>query len=300
MYNVLSSCDFPAYSASGVRGLMNQFQLFCMCLAGLMIVNLKLPILADDPLPKEITNAVGIKLILIPNGKFIRLQRSTGEDWDGDERKHQVTITQDFYLGATEVTQVQYQTVMGSNPSFYQGDEVEGDSSQHPVETVSWHDAVEFCKRLSELPGEKQAGRVYRLPTEAEWEYACRAGTEFSENFGFECSEFGEYAWHQENALGRTHPVGKKKPNPWGLHDMFGNVREWCLDWHGLYPNQAVKDPMGPANGTSRVYRGGSFNCEVFDCDPAIRLGYFPTLKNDTVGFRVAISPATAASKTPE
>lgn len=189
MYNVLSSCDFPAYSASGVRGLINQFQLFCMCLAGLMIVNLKLPILADDPRPKEITNAVGMQLILIPNGKFIRLQRSTGEDWDGDERKHQVTITQDFYLGATEVTQAQYQTVMGSNPSFYQGDEVEGDSSQHPV---------------------------------------------------------------------------------------------------------------GPANGTSRVYRGGSFNCGVSDSDPDIRLGYFPTLKNDTLGFRVAISPATAASKTPE
>jgi formylglycine-generating enzyme required for sulfatase activity len=133
-------------------------------------------------------------------------------------------------MGVHEVTQAQYEQVMGVNPSQFKG-------ANNPVETVRWEDAVGFCRNLSELPAEKAAGRVYRLPTEAEWEYACRAGTTTNYSFGYNDSDLGLYAWYAVNSGGRTHPVGGKKPNSWGLYDMHGNVWEWCQDRFAPYPS---------------------------------------------------------------
>ena len=188
---------------------------------------------------------------------------------------HRVTLTQDFDLGVYEVTQEQYEAVMGENPSGFKG-------SQNPVEQVSWDEAVAFCRKLSELPAEKKAGYVYRLPTEAEWEYACRF-TEVK-------SELGVYAWYTENSLGRTHSVGGKKPNAWGLYDMHGNVSEWCQDWYGNYPSGSVTDPTGPASGQIRVSRGGGWNDNSDYCDSASRNGYAPDDRDLALGFRVVRS----------
>jgi hypothetical protein len=192
---------------------------------------------------------------------------------DEDEELHQVTISKDFFLGTYEVTQAQYEQVMGSNPSYYQGDKVKGDSSRHPVECVSWEDAVEFCKRLSDLPEERQAGRVYRLPTEAEWEYACRAGSKTAFSFGDESGSLGDFAWFYDNSGRKTHPVGKKKPNAWGLYDMHGNVWEWTSDWFSAdyFRESPVDDPQGPATGTHHTLRGGSASVEAHECRCAIR-----------------------------
>jgi len=164
--------------------------------------------------PVEITNSIGMKLKLIPPGEFLM-----------GSSKNEVRITDPFYLGMYEVTQAEYEKVMGKNPSWFPmrgGDatHVSGeDTSRHPVENVSWNDAVEFCKRLS---GEE--GKTYRLPTEAEWEYACRAGTTTLYCSGDDAASLGEYAWYGDNSDGKTHPVGEKKPNAWGLHDMHGKL----------------------------------------------------------------------------
>jgi formylglycine-generating enzyme required for sulfatase activity len=207
-----------------------------------------------------------------------------------------VTISKDYYLGVYEVTQAQYEKMMGKNPSRFQGDNLRGDSlrrdsTNHPVEQVSWADAVEFCKTLSELPEEKKAGRVYRLPTEAEWEYACGAGTRAVYSF-FEAQSLGDYAWFRENSHEKSHPVGQKKANAWGLHDMYGNVWEWCNDWHGKYPKGTISDPTGPKDGSNRVGRGGSWCDFAFDCRRAPRYGVYPSIRDSSGGFRVALSPS--------
>ncbi len=239
---------------------------------------------------KAITNSIGMKLVLIPGGTFQMGSPESEEGRDEDEELHQVTISKDFFLGTYEVTQAQYEQVMGSNPSYYQGDKVKGDSSRHPVEMVSWEDAVEFCKRLSDLPEEKQAGRVYRLPTEAEWEYACRAGSKTAYSFGDESGSLGDFAWFYDNSGSKTHPVGEKKANAWGLYDMHGNVWEWCSDRYANYPLGALADPAGPAQGWYRVYRGGSWSRKAADCRCARRDGNSPSLRFRYIGFRVALS----------
>jgi formylglycine-generating enzyme required for sulfatase activity len=206
-------------------------------------------------------------------------------------------------LGAFEVTQAQYRQVMGTNPSHFQGDVVaerhpktnrvvkEVDTSSYPVEEVSWEDAVEFCRKLSQLPEEKKAGRVYRLPTEAEWEYACRAGSKTAYSFGASSQSLGDYAWFDGNSGSQTHPVGEKKPNAWGLYDMHGNVWEWCSDWYGDYPKGAVSDPTGPREGSARVFRGGGWDFEAALCRSAFRSGFSPSDRFSYYGFRVALSP---------
>ncbi|MFM7930773.1 MAG: formylglycine-generating enzyme family protein, partial [Pirellula sp.] len=239
----------------------------------------------------------------------------------GDETQHEVTISKDYYLGVTEVTQGQYEKVMGYNLSHFQKRVIrKSDSSMYPVEQVSWEDAVEFCKKLSDLPEEKAAGRVYRLPSEAQWEYACRAGSKTAYSFGDNGRDLGNYAWFGNNSGSKeldtaalaarlkdnlqeyldtlssagcaTHPVGEKKANAWGLYDMHGNVWEWCSDWYGDYPKGAVSDPTGGREGSNRVSRGGGWDFVAAFCRSAGRDEGFPSIRHLTHGFRVALSPS--------
>ena len=331
--------------------------------------------------PKEIVNSIGMKLVLIPKGTFTKglHKPEKGDEWHPSQ--YEVTLTKDYYLGAMEVTQAQYQKVMGENPSFFQGNEIKGDeslnlqwlsrilsespgilqemaergelsgrkvgdqwrferaeivrfwwklttirwleerrwfegrgpfdeelllefrqkldaaieqatsdSTNQPVERVTWDDAVKFCKRLSALPEEKKAGRVYRLPTEAEWEYACRAGSKTSFCFGDDANALTEYGWFKANSRLRTHPVGSKKPNAWGLYDMHGNVSEWCSDWLGPRPKEPVRDPTGPEDGEYRISLGGAWNRNALECRSAWSFATPWQFDSDDLGFRVALS----------
>jgi formylglycine-generating enzyme required for sulfatase activity len=266
-----------------LQSISRFFSFFCCMLAASSL-------LAQSP--KMITNSIGIKLVLIPKGTFLMGWPIKEEGRSNEEVQHQVIITEDYYLGVTEVTQGQYEKVIGSNPSEFQKQFMRKSvSSMHPVEQVSWEDAAEFCKTLSDLPEEKQAGRVYRLPTEAQWEYACRAGSKTAFGFGESSKSLGDYAWFGEHIKGQTHPVGKKKANAWGLYDMHGNVSEWCSDWYGDYPKGAVSDPFGPLKGSDRVNRGGSFGNIATLCRSASRSGFDPSSYRDhDIGFRVALS----------
>jgi formylglycine-generating enzyme required for sulfatase activity len=190
-----------------------------------------------------------------------------------------------------EVTQAEYERVMGTNPSNFSTAKVGQDTSQHPVERVTWEDAVEFCRKLSELPEEKSAGRVYRLPTEAEWEYACRAGSQTRYSFADNESQLGDYAWYLSNSDSRTHPVGEKKPNAFGLYDMHGNVYEWCQDWSATYAGDAT-DPQGSGSGSYRVFRGGSWFIDARYCRAAYRYRFEPADRDFYLGFRVAAVPS--------
>ncbi len=202
--------------------------------------------------------------------------------WEGPA--HCVTITRPFYLGVHPVTQSQYLEIMGSSPSHF--NRMLGGGPNHPVEQVSWDDAIAFCKRLMELPDEMRACRIYRLPTEAEWEYACRAGTTTPYAFG-ETIDLTQVHFHGLNAsswarsastVGKTARVGSHKPNAWGLCEMHGNVLEWCSDWWSetYYGESEGADPQGPAVGKHRVVRGGSFSQFAADCRSAARLGLRP------------------------
>jgi formylglycine-generating enzyme required for sulfatase activity len=249
--------------------------------------------------PKEIINSIEIKLVLIPNGTFMMGSPIEEEGRYDNEVRHKVTISRDYYLGVTEVTQGQYEKVMGTNPSKFQKQVIlNKDSSMYPVEKVSWEDAVSFCKRLSELPDEKTAGRVYRLPTEAEWEYACRAESETAFHFGGSSKLSDDFAWFG-NSNKQTHPVGQKKPNAWGLYDMHGNVFEWCGDWFNEYPKGAVSDPTGPKEGVLRVFRGGSWEFGAASGRSATRFFTAPFGRGDWIGFRVALS-SSQIPKSPE
>ena len=202
-------------------------------------------------------------LVLIPPGEFLMGSPDSDALAGGSEKpQHRVQISEPFYLGMCEVTQEQYRRVTGENPSRYKGD------AQRPVERVSWNDAVEFCRQLSDTEG-----REYRLPTEAEWEYACRAGSTTKWCFGDSTAGLEDYAWYSANSGGQTHPVGQKSPNAWGLHDMHGNVYEWCADWYGpgYYRNSPPYDPIGAASGSDRVRRGGCWAGDAGRCRSASR-----------------------------
>ena len=242
--------------------------------------------------PKEITNSIGMKLVLIPKGTFMMGSPESEQGHNENENQHEVTISKDYYLGVYEVTQAQYEKVIGKNPSHFQGAIVGNENAALPVENVSWYEAVEFCKKLSDLPEEKKAGRVYRLPTEAQWEYACRAGSKTAYSFDDEEGLLPEYGWFSRNSSRRTHTVGLLEPNAWGLYDMHGNVWEWCSDWHEEYPKGAVSDPSGPKEGSNRVRRGGSWFSGAADCRSANRNGFDPSFRSINRGFRVALSPS--------
>jgi formylglycine-generating enzyme required for sulfatase activity len=242
--------------------------------------------------PKEITNSIGMKLVLVPKGTFMMGSPESEEGRNRNENQHEVTISKDYYLGVYEVTQAQHEKVMGKNPSHFQGAIVGNENSDLPVEQVSWDDAVEFCKKLSDLPEEKKAGRVYRLPTEAQWEYACRARSKTAYSFDDEEGLLPEHGWFNRNSSNRTHTVGLLEPNAWGLYDMHGNVWEWCSDWYEEYPKGAVSDPTGPKEGSDRVRRGGSWSVGAAGCRTAHRRRDSPSFRIISFGFRVALSPS--------
>ena len=204
---------------------------------------------------------------------------SKREWFDNEQPQHTVKITRPFYLGTHQVTQGQYQAVMGNNPSDFKG------SDDLPVESVSWFDAIAFCNRLSEREKRTPFYRIngtevtvlggdgYRLPTEAEWEYACRAGSATLYPFGDNASALGEFAWYDKNSENKTHPVGQKSPNAWGLHDMLGNVWEWCADWYEAkyYASSPPADPPGASGASYRVIRGGGWRNAPGCCRSADR-----------------------------
>ena len=233
----------------------------------------------------EMTNSIGMKLTLIPAGEFQMGSPDSEPDRDDDETGHLVKISRPFYLSVYGVTQQQYEKVMGTRP--WQGKNFVKEGADYPAVYVNHDDAVEFCRRLSRLEGVE-----YRLPTEAEWEYACRGGTTTIYSFGDNVSKLGQYAWYHMNAWLRdekyAHRVGQKLPNPWGLHDMHGNVHEWCQDWYGPYGSeQVVSDPVGPTEGDRRVLRGGSIDSLSWFVRSASRFNGLP-VNRDNLGFRVA------------
>jgi uncharacterized protein (TIGR02996 family) len=260
------------------------------------------------PCAAVLTNSVGMDLVLIRPGTFWM-----GSPLDEDGRypdegpRHRVRVTRPFYLGRFPVTQEQYERVTGQQPSNFRtgagGADLVGnrDTARYPVETVSWEDAVTFCATLSAQSKEQAAGRSYRLPTEAEWEYACRAGTTWSAPFhhGYALSS-RQANFDGTHPYGRAHPgpnlrrpcvVGSYPPNAFGLYDMHGNVWEWCADWfdEAYYEGSPEADPPGPATGESRVLRGGSFYYIGASCRAAIRFGRRPSSRSNLDGFRVAL-----------
>jgi formylglycine-generating enzyme required for sulfatase activity len=257
-----------------------------------------------------ISRDVDLDMIWINPGTFIM---GSPEDELGrgrDETQHEVTLTQGYWLGKYEVNQAQYKAVMGTNPSNFQG-------ANLPVENVNWENAMEFCVKLTEI--EKAAGRLpegyeYTLPTEAQWEYACRAGTTTALNSGKnlsdknECPEMDEVGWYGYNTgeydsngkhagEGKTYSVGQKLPNAWGLYDMHGNVNEWCLDWYrdgnGDYPASSVTDPTGDSTGLAHIIiiRGGGWDFYAYGCRSADRHSVFTNYRSSSIGFRVALAP---------
>jgi formylglycine-generating enzyme required for sulfatase activity len=255
--------------------------------------------------PKEMTldcgKGVSLKLVLIPAGEFMmggdeppeQVARKCGGEqamvsWFEDEMpQHRVKITKPFCMGVYAVTQAQYEAVTGMNPSHFKGEE-------NPVEMVSWNDAAEFCKKLS-----AKTGQTVRLPTEAEREYACRAGTTTPFNTGETIStDQANYDGNFTYGSGskgedrqKTVAVGSFAPNAWGLYDMHGNVWEWCQDWDGFYPSTEAVNPVGPENGQDRVLRGGSFYAPPSGCRSATRVRHSPKIRGMNLGFRVVCAP---------
>ena len=217
------------------------------------------------------------EMVRVPAGTFMMGSKEGEKGRFEDEKLHEVKITRPFLMGKTPVTQMQWVSVMRENPSTFKGYNL-------PVEQVSWNDAILFCNRLSEREGLTPAYRIngdnvtldkgadgYRLPTEAEWEYACRAGTATRFYTGNSDSVLGGACWYYDSSDSKTHPVGKKTPNAWGLYDTHGNLWEWCWDWYGGYPSDSVTDPAGPATGSARIFRGGSWRNGAEYCRSADR-----------------------------
>ncbi|MHC4362493.1 MAG: SUMF1/EgtB/PvdO family nonheme iron enzyme, partial [Planctomycetota bacterium] len=241
-------------------------------------INVRFAPLEPEPDGVE-TNSIGMKLVQIPAGSF----STRSNDSAMKDGQHVVSISHDFWMGQTEVTQGQYEAVMNAQP--WSGEDYVQEDANNPAVYVSWDDAMEFCKKLSQ-----REGKTYRLPTEAEWEYACRAGTTTRFSF-YSDSSLGNYAWIFDNTCevdqAYAHAVGQKKPNPWDMYDMHGNVWEWCSNWYGPYPQVPATDPQGPSSGTSRVLRGGSWCDAEHALHCSCRGGARPHFRSSLVGFRV-------------
>ena len=238
----------------------------------------------DQGGPREWVNSLGMEFVLIEAGTFEMGSPVTEPGrWD-NETLHRVTISQPFYLGKYEVTQEQWKMVMGDNPSQFSDC-----GATCPVEWVSWEEAQVFIEELNALEGVD----VYRLPTEAEWEYAARGGTQTAYSFGAGAGRLRLYGWCAVNSGQRPHPVGEKRPNDFGLFDMHGNVWEWVADWYANdFSSDPVTDPSGPSTSTTvRVYRGGSWYNPSHRCRSAVRNGITPDYRFRFLGFRVARTP---------
>ncbi len=253
-------------------------------------------VLSCEAAPAPVVHAVAVapgatlEFVALPPGTYERGSAETEAGRDRDEGpRHRVTLTRGFWLGRHEITQAQWTAVMGTNPAvFKQGP----DAPRRPVESVSWDDCARFIARLNALG----VGR-FRLPTEAEWEYAARAGTTTRFPWGDDPKDFEthRFAWANSRSYAVTHPVGAKPPNPWGLYDLHGNVWEWCSDWYGPYPAGPLTDPAGPAEGRERVFRGGSW----YDFPPSLRSAnrhrHVPDRRYTAVGLRLAWEPEAPA-----
>ena len=237
-------------------------------------------------------DGVNLELVWCAPGSFV-MGAPLGETrGNTGEKQHHVTLTKGFWIGRYEVTQKQWEAVMKTSPSGFDG-------TNRPVETVSWHDCSKFAERLSS----QVRGAKFRLPTEAEWEYACRAGTTTAFNSGKgltkqegRCTNADEVAWYDQNSDQETHPVGLKQPNGWGLYDMHGNVREWCMDLYADYPSSPAVDPAGPAAdpkappaGKVHVVRGGSHGYWASACSAASRGKEYPGQSHKHLGFRIVL-----------
>jgi formylglycine-generating enzyme required for sulfatase activity len=225
-----------------------------------------------------------MEFVLIPSGSFMMGSDETKDsDAEADETpQHHVTISNSFYMGKYEVTQEQWQAVMGHNPSEHKGD-------KNPVELVSWNDVQIFIRRLNQKEGITR----YRLPTEAEWEYAARAGSQTRYSYGDKKTQMGRYARYRDSPRGGTRPVGGRQPNAWGLYDVHGNVLEWVNDlyYSNYYSKSPSLDPVGPSSGWDRVYRGGSWTDIAEACRSASRGSDPPGNQGVNLGFRLALTP---------
>jgi formylglycine-generating enzyme required for sulfatase activity len=260
----------------GLPRFFSTLAICCLYMSGFLSTATSL---AQTKPKATLINSIGMEFVFIPAGTF----KMGAEGQERDERPvHQVTITQPFYLGKYEVTQQQWKMIMGNQPSFFSGD------PNLPVESVWWTDVQTFIKKLNE----KEGHTLYRLPTEAEWEYAARAGSTTAYSFGDDAKQLSHYAWYKENADDRTHPVGQLKPNAWGLYDMHGNVWEWVQDWYGYYSSEPVQDPQGPALGTHRMRRGCGWNNLAKVCRVSNRYSVVG-FRDDFIGFRLlrAVKP---------
>jgi formylglycine-generating enzyme required for sulfatase activity len=224
----------------------------------------------------------GTECLWCPPGQFMMGSPTSEPDRDADDEvQHEVVLTRGFFIAETECTQGQWEKVMGENPSEFKGPE-------RPVEQVSWEDAMEYCRKLTakqRAEGILPSGWEWRLPTEAEWEYAARAGTT-----GPRYGELDAIGWWSGNSEGQTHPVKQKKPNAWGLYDVIGNVWEWCSDCPGGYPTGSVTDPTGPSSGHVRIFRGGCWAEDAADARAAARSGFLSGIRLNYLGFRPVLS----------
>jgi len=244
--------------------------------------------------PLEVfVNSLGMKFVKIPAGTFIMGSRITPSEivsqyggwsnwYKGEHPQHRVSISKPFYIQTTEITVGQYKSIVEAAWGGH-----ERRCPDCPL-SLSWDATQKLIQRLNK----RENTNKYRLPTEAEWEYACRAGSATSFSFGNDKDRLGEYAWYRRNSGGQTQPVGQKKPNAWGLYDIHGNVMEWCQDRYGIYPSNSITDPQGPTSGSLRVFRGGAWKFDASLCRSAYRDKYKPWIIDvDYIGFRLVRDP---------
>lgn len=250
---------------------------------------------------RAVVSTAPTNMVFIPSGTFL-MGSPTNEvgHYETEGPQTAVTISRGYWMGKYEVTQEEYLGVMGNNPSWFQPPNVAAEN-RRPVENVSWLEATDYCIKLTEqerLAGRIASNSVYRLPTEAEWEYACRGWTSTQFGYGDDPGyiELAKYAWYGANSEDQTHPVGQKQPNPWGAFDMHGNVYEWCQDWYAIYSGGVALDPQGPQSGSAHVIRGGDWSFmrgQNWHCRSAFRVAGYPDWESGIIhfGFRVVLAP---------
>ena len=236
-------------------------------------------LLGNNTISIPVKNGISIEMVKVEAGTFMMGATSEMKDsYDWEKPVHQVTLTNDYYMGKYEVTQALWEAVMGSNPSYFKGDNL-------PVEKMSWNDCLEFISKLNSM-----TGRKFRLPTEAEWEYAARGGKK-SRSYQYSgSSNISDVAWYYGNSGSKTHPVGTKQANELGIYDMSGNVYEWCQDWYGSFSSSSQTNPTGSDSGSNRVFRGGGWNCNAGCCRSSFRCYITPDIRDYYLGLRLVLS----------